>query len=205
VTLPPSERQRLLVNAGSGRLDHHKLPAFFDSWQQLRVDSDAAVEPDLIADLTDMKSVADASADAVWASHCLEHLYIHQVRAALKEFRRVLRDDGFVCVIVPDIQTVARYVMADQLHEPLYRSAAGPVTPHDMIYGYGAAIADGRHSMAHHCGFTPGMLQHCFEQLPFGEVLLRRRPAQLELAAVARATPAKNAAERAALVAALEL
>jgi len=205
VTLPPSDRPRLVINVGCGRREHSKLPAHFDSWQQLRVDSDASVEPDLIADLTDMKTVADGTADAIWASHCLEHLYIHQVRAALKEFRRVLRDDGFVCVIVPDLQTVARYVRAEQLHEPIYRSAAGPVTPHDMIYGYGAAIADGRPTMAHHCGFTPGMLQHCFEQLPFGEVLLRRRAAQLELAALARATPAKDAADRATLVAALEL
>jgi SAM-dependent methyltransferase len=200
-----TRRDRVLVNVGCGARNSSTLPAYFDSWQQLRVDVDASVEPDILADLTDLSPIADGSADAVWAAHCVEHLYEHQVIIALREFRRVLRDDGFVCVIVPDLQEVARYVVADRLHEPLYKSPAGPVTPHDIFFGFGAAIASGRTSMAHRCGFTPGMLQRCFQQLPFGEVVLRRRSADLEIAAVACVTPAKDDAERAALMSALEL
>jgi hypothetical protein len=127
------------------------------------------------------------------------------VPIALAEFRRVLRDDGFVCIIVPDLQTVANYLVADRLHETLYDSDAGPVTPHDRLFGFGAAIAAGRPSMAHSCGFTPTKLQHMFARLPFGELQLRRRSAALELIAVARAVPAKDDAERAALRAALDL
>ena len=108
-------------------------------------------------------------------------------------------------MIVPDLQAVAQYFVADQSHQPLYQSPAGPVTPHDIVYGFGAAIAGGRTSMAHRCGFTPTMLQRCFSELTFGEVLLRRRSAELELVAVARATPAKDDAERAALMSALGL
>jgi SAM-dependent methyltransferase len=201
----PPRPERVLVNVGCGARHSSTLPAYFDNWQQLRVDVDASVEPDILADLTDLSPIPDGSADAVWAAHCIEHLYEHQVTIALAEFRRVLRDDGFVCVIVPDLQEVARYVVTDRLHEPLYHSPAGPVTPHDIFFGFGAAIASGRTSMAHRCGFTPGMLQRCFQQLPFGEVVLRRRSADLELAAVARVTPAKNDAERAALMSALEL
>jgi hypothetical protein len=59
--------------------------------------------------------------------------------------------------------------------------------------------------MAHRCGFTPGMLQRCFGELPYGEVMLRRRSTQFELAAVARATPAKDDGERLGLMAALGL
>jgi hypothetical protein len=117
----------------------------------------------------------------------------------------VLRDDGFVCVLVPDLQTIAQYIVADRMIEPLYQSPAGPVTPHDIIFGYGAAIAGGRPSMAHRCGFTPGALQRCFQGLPFAEIVLRRRSASLELAAVARAAPAKDEADRTALMSALEL
>ena len=117
----------------------------------------------------------------------------------------MLRIDGFVCVIVPDLQSVAQYIAADKMHEPLYFSPAGPITPHDIVFGFGPAVAHGRRSMVHRCGFTPGMLQQCFQRLPFGEVLLRRRSARFELAALARATPAKDEAERAALLAALEL
>jgi SAM-dependent methyltransferase len=200
-----SRQQQILLNVGCGPLGGGKVPPHFGGWRQVRVDVDAAVKPDILADLTDLSQIADASVDAVWAAHCVEHLYGHEVPVALGEFRRVLREDGFLCVIVPDLQTVASYLVADRLHEPLYQSAAGPVTPHDMIFGFGPAIAGGRASMGHRCGFTPGMLQRCFRELPFGEVVLRRRSSHLELAAVARATPAKNDAERSALMVALEL
>ena len=200
-----AQRERVLINVGCGLRNASTLPGYFDDWRQLRVDIDAAVQPDILADLTDLSPIPDGSADAVWAAHCVEHLYEHQVKIALAEFRRVLREDGFVCVIVPDLQIVAQYVAADRLHETLYDSPAGPVTPHDIVFGFGAAIAGGRTSMAHRCGFTPTMLQRCFSELPYGEVLLRRRSAEFELVAVARATPAKDDAERAALMAALEL
>jgi SAM-dependent methyltransferase len=200
-----TQRERILVNVGCGPRNAVTLPTYFDSWRQLRVDVDPSVQPDIIADLTDLSLIPSGSADAVWAAHCVEHLYEHQVAVALAEFRRVLREDGFACVIVPDLQAVAQYFVADQSHDPLYHSPAGPVTPHDIFFGFGAAIADGRTSMAHRCGFTPGSLQRCFQQQPFGELLIRRRIVDFELAAVARVTPAKDDAERAELMAALEL
>jgi len=200
-----AEGSRILANVGCGPPHGSTLPAFFNDWRQLRVDSDASVRPDILADLTDLSPIESGSVDAIWASHCIEHLYQHQVPVALTEFRRVLRDDGFVCVLVPDLQTIAQYIVADRMIEPLYQSPAGPVTPHDIIFGYGAAIAGGRPSMAHRCGFTPGALQRCFQGLPFAEIVLRRRSASLELAAVARAAPAKDEADRTALMSALEL
>jgi SAM-dependent methyltransferase len=197
-------RPRMLLNVGCGPIGGGRLPPYFDTWRAVRVDIDASVQPDVLADLTDLSPIADGSADAVWAAHCIEHLHEHEVAVALREFRRVLRADGFVCLIVPDLQAVAAYVAADRLHEPIYQSAAGPVTPHDMIFGFGAAIAAGRPAMAHRCGFTPGMLHRHFQTLPFGEVLLRRRAPQLELMAVARAVPAQSEAERSTLMAALD-
>jgi hypothetical protein len=59
--------------------------------------------------------------------------------------------------------------------------------------------------MAHRCGFTPGMLQHSFQALPFGELLLRRRGDRLELMAVARVTATDDDDARSALMSALEL
>lgn len=197
--------ERVVANVGCGPPRAGDLPAYFDGWSRLRIDGDPAVRPDVIAELTDLSAIPDTSVHAVWAAHCIEHLYEHQVRTALREFRRVLRDDGFLCVIVPDLQTVANYLVADRLHETLYNSNAGPVTPHDVIFGFGPAIAAGSPLMAHRCGFTPSMLQHSFAGLPFGEVVLRRRSAALELAAVARPTAARDIDERMALMTALEL
>jgi SAM-dependent methyltransferase len=201
----PAPREQCVVNAGCGIRESTRLPRLFDGWRQLRVDVDPRVEPDLVADLTDLSAIPTASADAVWASHCIEHLFDHQVRVALREFRRILRDDGFVCIIVPDLQAVAELVAADRLYDPIYQSAAGPVTPHDVLFGFGPAIAAGNTAMAHHCGFTPGAMQRHFQGVPFGEVMLRRRSQTLELAALARAIPPRDDAERNSLIAALEL
>jgi SAM-dependent methyltransferase len=202
VSSPP---QRLLVNVGCGTREASVLPPYFDHWRQLRVDVDAGVNPDIVADITDLKEIPDASADAVWAAHCIEHLYEHQVSQALAEFRRVLREDGFVCVIVPDLQAVARYVIEDRFHEPLYRAPAGPVSAHDVFFGFGAAIAAGRTSMAHRCGFTPASLQRSFRQQQFGELFISRRRADFEIAALARAQPGRDQSEGAALATALGL
>ncbi len=195
----------MLLDVGCGPPNSSELPPYFDHWRRLRIDIDRSVQPDIVADLTDLSPIPTGSADAIWAAHCIEHLYVHQVPIALREFRRVLRDDGFACVIVPDLQTVANYLVADRLHEALYDSAAGPVTPHDIVFGFGPAIAAGRPAMAHRCGFTPTMLEHLLGQPPFGEVRLRRRPTELELVAVAHASASEDSAARVALMTALEL
>jgi SAM-dependent methyltransferase len=200
VSSPP--RERVVVNVGCGPPAASALPEYFDGWRVLRVDVDPNVRPDVVADLTDLSPLADASADAVWAAHCIEHLYEHQVPVALGEFRRVLRADGFACILVPDLQTVASYLVADRLHEPLYDSPAGPITPHDVLFGFGAAIAAGRTAMAHRCGFTPALLRQVLDQVPFAEVTLHRHTPRLELLAVASAA-ATSEAEREALLNAL--
>lgn len=191
-----------MVNVGCGLRGGH-LPSYFQGWRELRVDIDESVAPDILADLTDLSPIPGGVADAVWASHCVEHLYAHEVPVALSEFRRVLRSDGFFCMIVPDLQSVAQHVASDRMHEMLYQSASGPITPHDIFFGFGVAIADGRTSMAHRCGFTPGVLERYFRDRQFAEVVLRRRIREFELAAVAWASPAAGEDARAALLNAL--
>src|SRR5205814_276803 len=155
-------------------------------WEQLRVDFDAAVQPDVVASITDLSAIPSDSANAVWSSHCIEHLFAHEVGQALREFHRVLADDGFACIIVPDLQAIANYIAADKLNDAIYTSPAGPISAHDMVYGFGSAIAAGRTGMAHRCGFTPSVMVQRFQELPFGEVVIRRRPGALELVAVAQ-------------------
>jgi hypothetical protein len=197
-------RTRLLVNLGSGPKDSAWLPAMFADWRELRVDADPAARPDLLADMTDLSAIETGSIDAVWSAHCLEHLYLYQVPAAIAEMHRILKDDGFMCLIVPDLQILAEYIVNDKLHEVVYQSAAGPVTAHDILFGYGPYIAQGHSGMAHRCGFTPGLLVRELQKSPFAEIILRRRPGH-ELAAVARKSPPASDAEREALLEALEL
>jgi predicted SAM-dependent methyltransferase len=200
-----ASRPKVLVNLGSGRKGQSRLPGMFAEWREFRVDVDPNSVPDLLSDITDLSAIKSGSADAVWSAHCIEHLYLHQVRKALEEAYRILADDGFLCVIVPDLQSIASsHVATDRLHETVYQSPAGPITAHDMIFGYGAALAQGHIHMAHNCGFTPALLLQKMQEVPFAQFVLRRRPMH-ELAAVARKRPPADQNEREALLTALEL
>jgi SAM-dependent methyltransferase len=198
------QRQKLLVNLGSGPKGAAWLPSMFAEWRELRVDIDPMVAPDIVADITDLSAIATGSADVVWSAHCLEHLFLFQVGRAIAEAHRILRDDGFFCMIVPDLQAIADYIASDRLHEVVYQSPAGPVHAHDIVYGFGAHLAQGRVAMAHNCGFTPTLLLQKLQEAPFAEIVLRRRPGH-ELAGVACKRAAAGEAERDALLAALEL
>jgi SAM-dependent methyltransferase len=119
-------RRKLLVNLGSGPRRLTRLPAMFAEWREFRVDVDPGADPDLVADITDLSAIKSGTVDAVWSAHCIEHLYLHQVRKALEEAHRILADDGFLCLIVPDLQSIASYLVNDRLLDTVYQSAAGP-------------------------------------------------------------------------------
>jgi SAM-dependent methyltransferase len=196
--------ERILINAGCGPPGGGHVPSFFSSWRQVRVDIDPAAQPDVVADITDLTGIASGVADALWTAHCLEHLFETDVPAALGEIRRVLKDDGFACIVVPDLQRIAPYIAEDRMHEVLYTAPAGPVTAHDVVFGYGPAIGRGQVAMAHRCGFTPSVMTRALTAAGFGGYALLRR-ANLELAAVVRKRDWGASAERDALLAALGL
>src|ERR1700733_3298799 len=103
------QSRRVFLNAGCGTIDDSRLPRFFHKWQEIRVDVDASLKPDLVASIADLSAIPDASVDAVWSAHCVEHLFAYEVPRALGEFRRVLRKNGFACIIVPDLQAIAHW------------------------------------------------------------------------------------------------
>jgi SAM-dependent methyltransferase len=153
---------RIVLHVGCGAPAPGKLPPDIfpaASWREVRLDIDAAAAPDIVASITDMAPVASGSVDAVWSAHNLEHLYSHEVQAALREFRRVLKPDGFAVITLPDLQQIAALVTQDRLIEPAYISPAGPITPLDMLYGHRGALAQGNAFMAHRTGFTARTLE----------------------------------------------
>lgn len=179
MTLPAGTQTtlRTVLHVGCGVADPRKLPrAFFapDEWQEVRLDIDPGVTPDIVASITDMAMVDSASVDAVWSAHNLEHLFAHEVPLALAEFRRVLRPGGFALVTMPDLQRAAELVAQDRLDEPAYVSPAGPIAPLDMLFGHGAAIAAGNHFMAHRTGFTARTLEVALHRGGFAAVRVVR-------------------------------
>jgi predicted SAM-dependent methyltransferase len=179
----------LHVGCGPKRKDR-TTPGFNQPhWQEVRLDIDASVKPDVVGTMTDMGAVADASVDAVFSSHNIEHLYPHEVPVALAEFRRVLRDDGFAVITCPDLQSVCALVAQDRLNDPAYESAAGTISPLDIMYGHRAAMARGNLYMAHRCGFTRKVLVQTLQQAGFMGVAAKARPRDFELWALATKAP----------------
>jgi predicted SAM-dependent methyltransferase len=166
----PSKRQLLHVGCGPVRIE--RLPMCFrtDQWQELRFDIDPRVQPDIVGSMTDMRMLGDASVDAIWSSHNLEHLDSFAVPLALAEFKRVLKPDGFALIAVPDLRAVARHIAADQLAQPLYESPAGPISALDIVFGHQASLLAGNAYMAHRTGFTSTTLGHCLLAAGFDEV-----------------------------------
>jgi Uncharacterized protein conserved in bacteria len=147
---------RTLLNAGSGASTTRRLPECFREgpWREIRLDIDPAVKPDLLASVTSMKAVGNASVDAVWSSHNLEHLESHEVRIALKEIYRVLKPGGFTLITLPDLAAICKLILEGKARTTIYTSPAGPITPLDMLFGHRASIARGNGYMAHRTGFT---------------------------------------------------
>lgn len=155
----------------AGKLHPTFKPA---EWHELRLDINPAVEPDIVASMTNLSSIPSASFDAVWSSHNLEHLEAHEVPLALREFRRVLNGTGFLLITLPDLQRVAELVAQDKLLETAYVSPAGPIAPLDMIFGFRKAIAAGNHFMAHRTGFTARSLGQAIVDAGFAVARIKR-------------------------------
>ncbi len=152
---------RTLLHVGCGPKYKQQTTAGFnsDDWSEIRLDVDPTVNPDVLGSMTEMVAVADGSVDAVFSSHNIEHLYPHEVPVALAEIVRVLKDDGFLVVVCPDLQAAAKLIAEDRMFETAYESGAGPVTPFDMVYSHRAFTHRDKPFMSHYCGFSASTLQ----------------------------------------------
>ncbi len=167
-------RAKRVLNAGSGSATGAMHPAFDPSaWAEVRIDIDPRAAPDLVGSISDLHGLAeDGSFDAVWCSHCIEHLHDHEVLPALREFRRVLSTEGFAIVSCPNLDAVAKLVVSEDIESVAYLSPAGPIRLLDMIFGHGPSIETGRVHMAHRTGFTVDRLGRLAVKAGFAEARL---------------------------------
>jgi SAM-dependent methyltransferase len=178
---------RTFLHVGCGHKRKERTTRGFntDGWRELRFDIDESVQPDVIGTMTDMSAVESESIDAIFSSHNIEHLYPHEVPYAFAEFLRVLKPEGFLVATCPDLQSIAKLIAEDKLLEPAYVSAAGPISPLDMLYGLRPALSRGNLFMAHRCGFTQRVLDATLSAAGFASTISRARPAAFDLWVIA--------------------
>lgn len=163
------------------------IPAHYEGWEHVLLDIQPAPGVDLVHDARRLSELRAAMFDAVYCSHNLEHYYPHEVPLVLAGFHHVLKDDGYAEIRVPDIPAVMRYAIARELEldDVLYESAVGPISVHDVIYGYGREIeSSGEDYYAHKRGFSPKSLLAALQQASFAAVWLTE-PQNFEIGALA--------------------
>ena len=143
------------------------LPTWLSGHDEVRLDINPDVQPDIVASMTDLGDIGPF--DALYCSHALEHLFPHEVAVALSEFRRVLAPGGLAMVFVPDLEDV------QPTDEPLFVSAAGPISGRDMYYGFTPFLQSNPY-MAHKTGFVQATLRKAFEDAGFGRTEVVRFP-----------------------------
>jgi predicted SAM-dependent methyltransferase len=139
------------INLGCGR---RPLRGF------LNVDLLEAPGVDLVADVGGPLPFADGSADLLYASHVLEHLPTARVPEVLREWRRVLRDGGRLLVAVPDLERIARLLLA----------RPGWFTPPNQPWV--GVVYGGQHDELdfHKTGFTTIWLAALLDEAGFGSI-----------------------------------
>ena len=133
----------------------------FGDVDETTLDIDPRWDPDYVASITDLGDVGEY--DLTYTCHCLEHVYLHEARQALKEMLRVLKKGGTSIVIVPDLEGIK----PDR--EELYDSPCGPICGLDLIYGH-AGIIEQNQYMAHKYGYTMDSLMDEFKIAGFSNV-----------------------------------
>lgn len=164
------------------------IPPYYAGWEHVLLDIDPRGDPDLVADARELTTLPANAFDAVFCSHNLEHYYVHDGQRVLRGFLHVLKDDGFAEIRVPDVKALMKRLVAADLDvdDVLYTSPGGPITAHDMLYGWSVELAQsGRDFYAHKTGFTPRSLYRRLREAGFADVVLGGVPATLELAAFA--------------------
>lgn len=179
------------LHVGCGRsYKDSTTPGFAtEKWQEVRLDIDKTVKPDIVSSVLDLSIIDPGSFDAIYSSHNIEHVYAHEVPIMLREFLRVLNNGGFFIVACPNLIPVARLIVEDKLTEPAYTSPAGPISPLDILHGHGASIERGNEFMAHKTGFTPKSLNTALLEAGFQSVAVLPRDAQLDIWGVATKLP----------------
>jgi SAM-dependent methyltransferase len=174
---------KTLLHLGCGG-NHANIPEHVE----IRVDMDEAVKPDIVGGVSDLSWRETGSVDVIIAQHVLEHLEPVEGEAALREWLRVLNEDGYAVIAVPDIREAAKRIAGHFEDRPCFLYGPHEITPMDIIFGGRRHMPD--HLGQRHCwGFTDTMFVRALQAAGFASIALKRDAKFVQLVAVASSTP----------------
>ena len=176
------------LHVGPGNSNKENTTPYFnnDNWDETRLDINPNANPDIVASMLDMSIIEDNSYDAVYSAHNIEHVYAHEIRTALSEMYRVIKDDGFLFITCPDLQSVCDEVSKGNLLNPLYKLPNGEgIAAIDILYGHRPSLKAGNHYMAHKVGFTGEVLYGTIKDAGFKSAVVCFKKKQFALWCIA--------------------
>lgn len=163
--------ERTVLNVGGGS-KATAIPGHYQGWKHVLLDIASEHGVDLVHDARELGLLPGGTFDAVYCSHNLEHYFPHEVPLVLAGFRHVLKPEGFVELRVPDLKQVIETMATRQLDldDSLYLSRSGPISTHDVIYGWSKAIAGGKYHYSHKTGFSERSLYAALQKAGFTRI-----------------------------------
>lgn len=183
----------LHIGCGPKRKDRTTSVFNTDAWEEVTFDIDSECNPDVIGSMTDLSMIESNSFDAVYSSHNIEHLYMHEANKAVKEFKRVLKHDGYVMIVCPDIISTCEAIIEKGPMEPLYylRNNQNELDKNifvagiDILYGWRPPIQQGNHYMAHKFAYSEKSLTSLFLDAGFKKVASTSRKSYYDINLIA--------------------
>lgn len=173
-----------VLNIGGANKDI-PIPQIFDGWDHILLDISPQGNPDILADARDLFGI-DEKFDAIYCSHVLEHFYAYEVSDVLDGFKFVLKPEGFAFIRVPDLAAVLDEMISLKLDldSTIYLSAAGPITPLDVIYGYQPEIIRSKKDYyAHKLGYSEKTIGKLLREYGFVDIKIMRQLKELQIVA----------------------
>lgn len=165
---PTTDKTILNVGFGGSKIPEQLYTEDLTEYREISLDIDKMHNPDILADIYNISHIPDKFADVAYSSHMIEHIHYFKVPTVIKELLRVVKDDGFVRFITPNMKTVAIRLASGKILDTVYDSAGGPISAMDMLYG--SRYHTHRHSsdfMVHKCGFTKEVFEDLAEKHNF--------------------------------------
>jgi hypothetical protein len=165
------DRRRVLDLGGGDKTT--PLPPYYVDWERCLLDAVPGPDVDIVLDPRRLAALEPRQFDAVYCAHVLERHNPHDIGRILECLVHVLRPEGFVEIRTPDVMTVIKTAVINRMEpdDVLYTSNGVPISAHDVIYGWGEAIATvGPERYAHRRGFSVRSLTASLEQAGFAKV-----------------------------------